>query len=179
MSDFGPTCEDSGPSSRPDASAAQLRGEANDRRRCPLRRLPLAPTAWRGYLGRAHSGTDVIEQKPCANGDGPASTRCTRCRIALCIRCAAFLVNGAPWCEPCGNDLAEQIARPWGRGAATLVVGFAAVGLLAWLELTYAWRLHHGFFGLLVFGVLLAAAKVVFPVTGAERPRIERNSASR
>jgi hypothetical protein len=87
---------------------------------------------------------DSSSGRSCLNhAERPAPGRCLKCRQPFCDTCLAFAVNGAPWCELCGNALLEELRPRWflagavmGGALALVVLGYAALyratGLLMW-----------------------------------------------
>lgn len=111
-----------------------------------------------------------MHQDLCANQDGPAIARCIKCRLPFCDHCAAYVVNGKPWCEPCGAAAIDEAKFPrWRIALAAIVfVFFGAIGVSS----ADSGRMR-GFVGCMVAAVVLPLL-ILTPIGVADRPRIER-----
>lgn len=105
-------------------------------------------------------------------------TRCARCRTDFCDLCLGFIVNDAPWCEPCGNTEKETGK---GRPGLAIVVGlvlFAAWAILILVQLFVIQRFWIASAALVLVPVG-AAWTIAYPPTVGEKPRIVDRNATR
>ena len=99
----------------------------------------------------------------CANHpDASAACRCTKCRSTLCDPCCVFLINGDPWCEPCGHGVIESRKGSPTLAVVVLLVLLAAWSGLLWYELAGLGRFYVRTVGLLIIP-FAAAWRIAFP----------------
>jgi hypothetical protein len=106
-----------------------------------------------------------------------AAGRCIGCNLLFCDPCCGFLINEAPWCEPCGRGQLDL-----GRGNRPLGLIVAVVALVLWIALIY--RFHVMGSGLVAavvgLGIPLGFGwRIAYPPLAGTRPRIVDRSEQR
>lgn len=119
-------------------------------------------------------------QKSCTNPDGRnAFANCVICAKPFCDACLAFVVNRDPACEVCGNRLVDE-TRPrlaLGFGVAAALLACALFGNVAyWIAFGYYNTLFLLPTAVFVVFALRFAWHLADPITGADKPRVERRT---
>ena len=110
----------------------------------------------------------------------PSEALCLKCGAPLCGRCAVMLVNGDPWCEPCGLPLARRPLPWWAPLFALIALGWIGPSLVFRLPLQPSARFQL----LLPLVALYFAAFFTWVARGkapldegVQPPRLERRAA--
>jgi hypothetical protein len=113
----------------------------------------------------------------CANHpDLPSARKCPKCAHAFCDACLAFSVNGVPWCEPCGNALADEVKPRWALGGLVLAAGYTLTTLVWTAKRVFLPTLIPNFLVVILLGYAssMYAAWSALSRTAREPPDIER-----